>query len=102
MSAELIDATNRFLDKREPEDQADTEPYLEGACRCLHCQHEWVGVAPIGVISLDCPECRLRRGVFVANVMRNDPHWVCNCGSMIFAINSRFTYCVACGQAQRF
>lgn len=100
MSAEIIHAPHRFKSSAQEEESAG--PYLEGKCRCLHCKHEWVGVAPLGTVSVDCPSCGLRRGAFIANVLKDGDHWTCRCGSILFACNVANWYCIACGTNQRF
>jgi hypothetical protein len=46
----------QFKQRREPEG-----PYATGEAAC-QCGHEWVGVAPIGVMALECPSCGSMNG----------------------------------------
>lgn len=50
--------------------EADREPHLSGKARCLACKHEWVAVAPVGVVWMECPACTLERGRYVAQAER--------------------------------
>ena len=38
--------------------KAELDPHISGDARCLACKHEWVAVAPIGTIWLECPACK--------------------------------------------
>lgn len=81
------------------------QPHLNGPVRCLHCKHEWEGVCEVGIISgLECPECGLRKGVFVALCCPGEGHkyYQCNCGNAHFMIVEGFTICALCGVKHTF
>ncbi len=80
----------------------ERERSLSGAARCLACQHEWVAVAPVGSIWLECPSCTLIRGRFVAQVELDGDHWHCNCGNDLFNATPEGVYCPNCGTWQKF
>ena len=82
-------------------------PHLSGRARCTACEHEWVAVAPVGTVWLDCPECGTERGLMVYPVGPQDGEleYQCNCGGYVFGIRSNETgdvwiYCVSCGTVQ--
>ena len=78
----------------------EREPHVSGKARCLACKHEWVAVAPVGVIWMECPACTLERGRFVAQVERDGLHWHCNCGNDLFHATPDGFYCPNCGEWQ--
>lgn len=81
--------------------RAEREPHLSGRAICLACRHEWVAVAPIEVIWLECPACTLERGRFVgAAVKEDDKHWHCKCGNDLFRVTPGGYYCPNCGADQ--
>lgn len=80
----------------------ERKPHLSGFCRCLACKHQWVGVAPVGVVWLECPSCSLERGRFISQAERNEPHWHCHCGNDLFFVSMQGPYCPNCGTAQKF
>lgn len=77
------------------------EPHSEGKARCLACKHEWVAVAPVGTIWLECPACTLERGRFIAQHQREGDHWHCNCGCDLFYATPDGIYCPNCAEWQR-
>jgi hypothetical protein len=78
----------------------DREPHLKGAARCLACRHEWVAVAPVGTVWLECPQCSLERGRYVGAVGIGGEHWHCACGTDLFHATPRGLYCPNCGEWQ--
>lgn len=80
--------------------RAEREPALSGEARCLMCQHEWVAVAPVGTIRLECPSCGGEAGLFKEAVRRSVPHWQCNCGNDLFHATADGYYCPKCGEWQ--
>lgn len=79
---------------------ADKRPYFEGECFCLDCKHKWVGIAPRGVVWLECPKCGLVRGRFKYQIERAGHHWFCNCGNELFCVTPDGYYCPNCGEWQ--
>lgn len=87
--------------------RTERSPHWSGYCRCMGCQHEWMGVGPIGTSAeLECPECGLPKGVvkhlFGADV--GDHVLSCtDCGCDSFAIYKRkkdmmkIVRCISCG-----
>lgn len=75
-------------------------PHLAGKATCLDCRHQWAGVAPVGTVWLECPNCRLLRGRFLNPVEREGPHWQCNCGCDLFYVTDSGMYCPDCGAWQ--
>ena len=76
-------------------------PHSFGKARCLACKHEWVAVAPVGAIWLDCPECTLERGRFIAQHEREGEHWHCLCGNNLFQATRNGMYCPNCAEWQK-
>jgi len=81
-------------------------PHWEGRCRCIGCKHEWHGVAPIGVMFVDCPSCGEHKGhpYYPFGASDGDLVFQCVCGSealTVFKRAGRFrTICMACGADQ--
>lgn len=79
-------------------------PHLEGKAKCLHCNHEWQAVAPIGVFKeLECPNCHLMKGVF-NSICAPENFWTCECGCAHFFISGITSHaiCANCGLAQKW
>lgn len=123
--------------KPEPEQQDDEIPethvtrVLEGAAKCLACEHEWVTTVDVGksVFDLVCPKCDTRRGqlIYPIDYLPKDTLvWYCACGSTMFQLvsidergrlakeisaeNTKLaeetyvtaSYCVGCGSVQEY
>lgn len=76
-------------------------PHITGPAVCLHCKHTWQVVAPVGVISLQCPECLLEKGV-LQFLCLPDEFWQCACGNATFYITRAGVGCYVCGKTQVF
>ena len=72
--------------------------HLTGDAVCLQCKHEWIAVAEIGTVVLECPECELSKGVFGAALLP-ESYYVCHCGCASFYISaiSGLAQCAFCG-----
>ena len=73
-------------------------PAMSGETRCLACGHEWVAVAPVGTVFLECPSCSLVKGMLKYPCEREGEHWECNCGNSLFHITPDGVYCPNCGE----
>ena len=80
--------------------KAEREPHIHGDARCLACHHEWVAVAPVGAVWLECPECSLDRGRYIAQALRDGDHWHCVCECDLFYATADGFYCPNCGEWQ--
>lgn len=80
--------------------RAERTPHLSGAAICLACRHEWVAVAPVGTVWMECPSCSLLRGRMAHPVVVGDEHWECFCGNDLFRLSPRGAYCPNCGEMQ--
>ena len=80
--------------------KADREPHLSGAAVCLACKHEWVAVAPVGTVWMECPACSLERGRYLGAVNVGGDHWHCRCGNDLFRATPAGMYCPNCGEWQ--
>lgn len=76
-------------------------PHKTGNARCLQCKHEWIETAPIGTVSLECPECHSFQGIFKGLMSTEFSQWVCLCGEFTFFIDSKGAYCAHCGKRPR-
>lgn len=80
--------------------KVEREPHTTGPCQCLGCGHQWIGVIPVGIDVVDCPECRTPKGVRGSLVINHaEEHWTCKCGSQMFHLISSGAYCPNCGRA---
>lgn len=79
-------------------------PHWSGCCICLGCKHEWVSVAPIGVMFVDCPSCGLPKGhpKHPFGASEGDSLFQCDCGSealtAYFRKGELRLMCMACGK----
>ena len=71
--------------------------YLAGRARCLSCKEEWISVSPVGSLWLECPCCGLEKGRLIFPILRDFPHWICNCGNDLFRVTEEGYYCPNCG-----
>lgn len=76
----------------------EKSPHRSGRARCLNCKHEWVAVAPIGVVDLECSQCSTFQGVFIGLSLTEFPQWRCECGELLFFIDKVSPYCAHCGE----
>ena len=79
------------------------DPHLCGKAKCLHCSHRWVAVSPVGVVEgLECPNCKLNKGVMVnlCGAEENSLVWTCHCGCDVFYLTPLFARCLGCGTPQ--
>lgn len=76
-------------------------PHLAGKCICLQCKYEWEGVAPLGTLYLQCPECWLDKGIFNC-VTFPERYWECKCGCAHFAVGVSHIVCLFCGISKEF
>ena len=77
-------------------------PHLYGEAVCLQCGNEWVSVAPVGVMELECPSCHTMKAVFKYGCEPDGDAWVCNCGCYLFMLSgeSERMICWKCGSYQ--
>lgn len=80
--------------------RAERTPHVSGKARCMGCKHEWVAVAPIGMVTdLECPSCESMKGVMrFACEPADGLKWICNCGNDLFMLTDKGApFCVNCG-----
>lgn len=89
------------------EAREERQPHWGGPVRCMGCQHEWIGVGPMGTIdSLECPECHLPKGVIkhLFGPPEGALGFACNCGCDILTAyiwkGHKIIRCVGCGHDQ--
>lgn len=76
----------------------ERSPHSTGKARCLQCGHEWVAVAPVGAVWLECPHCQVERGCFIGPCApENNTVWQCNCGNLMFFLTPDGPMCPVCG-----
>lgn len=80
-------------------DDEDEGPHLSGEALCDACGHHWAAVAPVGVVHLECPNCRRMWGV-LKNAVEPEESWRCNCGEHLFFITPKGCLCRRCGTIQ--
>lgn len=78
------------------------DPHMTGKARCIQCGHEWVAVAPVGTVFLECPECRTEKGRFIGACAPQEGTEVreCNCGNQLFYLTREGHMCANCGTYQ--
>jgi rubredoxin len=87
----------------------EKNPHMTGDARCLVCGHEWVAVAPIGTLWLECPKCTAHMGRFMGPVHRPERaggQFICGicatCGNDLFYVTPEHIYCPVCGEEVDF
>lgn len=81
------------------------QPHLQGPAVCLQCRHTWQAVCEVGIVhGIQCPACKLYKGVFEALTGPDTGHLYleCNCGNHHFMIVEGFACCALCGMKQVF
>jgi hypothetical protein len=78
--------------------------HASGEAFCFKCRKEWVAVAPVGTVQLECPECHTMKGLFkfpfnveVGQLVRE-----CNCGNQLFYLTPEGHLCANCGIYQLY
>lgn len=76
------------------------QPHLEGEAFCIECGHKWQAVVPTGTVALDCPECKLQKGIFQGIALPTEtPILHCReCDLVYFAVTENQVTCVNCGE----
>ena len=80
----------------------ERDHHLSGDAKCLACKHEWMAVAPVGAVWMECPSCTLLRGRYIAHSEYPLDHWNCGCGCDLFHVIKDCFYCPNCGKEQHF
>ena len=86
--------------------KAEREPRWEGKVRCVGCQHEWEGSAPMGTMWLECPACGLPKGTpkHPFGAALGDLFFACLCGCEALTAYKRkdrfYLRCMGCGADQ--
>lgn len=77
----------------------ERRPHVEGRARCMHCEHEWDAVAPVGTTRLTCEACGLKQGAFINAIgaTAGQSYWRCNCGNDLFLLLRHTILCAHCG-----
>lgn len=84
---------SNIIEFKKPDESV---PCIEGDAICLCCKQEWLCVAEVGIIELECPSCGSSKGVFKHMVLRSCDHFQCNCGNFLFHIAPQGIYCTNC------
>jgi len=80
--------------------RAAKSPHVADRAYCTACKHEWVAVAPVGTLWLECPKCTTYRALFHFAPHRGDLTRVCpKCDGFLFSVLQRGKLeCVACAE----
>lgn len=84
--------------------KAERTPHITGKAKCTACKHEWVAVAPVGTLQMECPSCELQRGqwIYPFSPAEGEQIFVCNiCTSTNFAVLPDRVLCVGCGTSHQ-
>ncbi len=74
--------------------------HASGHCYCMACSHEWMGVWPVGVTEMECPECKSMRGrsKYDYAPAEGTVVFTCNlCGNQLFNLLADRVHCPGCG-----
>ena len=75
---------------------AEQRPHISGNALCLECDDQWLAVAPVGTVELECPSCSTWKGVF-AGMTAPETVLACDCGNQHFYITETSAICAKCG-----
>lgn len=101
MSADEPDEFTARRLRAEAEAEGESE-YTSGEWQCAKCNHQWIGVAPAGVIMGECPRCNGVFGHPRATVLREGYTLMCQCGNDLFRVHAvDGVYCIMCGTTQK-
>lgn len=79
------------------------DPHLSGEAKCIACSHDWVAIAPVGVMELECPKCESMLGMFIwPTAPKSEKVWTCDCGCQLFYIVDDGNQCYRCGDVHLF
>jgi len=77
-------------------------PHLSGTFKCGACKHEWVGVAPVGCYTAECPSCGCIRGYSKTHVLVSEGSVIYVCGTCdgeLFSLSKTGdVQCAGCGK----
>lgn len=75
------------------------EPHMSGKAHCIACDHQWMAVAPVGTVFLECPSCHTEKGRFIGACSPDEGTEVreCNCGNQLFYLTREGHMCANCG-----
>ena len=78
-------------------------PHTSGPAMCIACNHEWIAVAPVGIVGFDCPSCGSARGIRAGHVFDEDENLNCSkCDSFAFGLlRNGNAQCLNCGEEYR-
>ena len=82
----------------------ESQPHWTGVVKCVGCQHEWTGTAPVGDMWVECPECGFPKGhpKHPFNCAVGESVYTCGCGSEAMTViatpNEMKIICTACGE----
>lgn len=81
-----------------------SELTMTGDAFCIGCDYQWVAVAPVGTVQLECPGCRSMKGIWKF-CCKPEPDLLvreCNCGNQLFYLTPEGHCCANCGTYQRY
>ena len=83
---------------------SDFTPHWSGEVKCYNCGNEWIGVAPVGVLHCECPQCHSTKGIPMHPHLPQDGDDVyeCNCGCWHFSVTRKGVFCMNCGTTTSF
>lgn len=75
------------------------DPHNVGEAKCVGCGHLWVAAAPVGTITLECPQCGAERGIwrYPVGASEGDLSFSCICGcEAMTAYYRKGRFCLRC------
>ena len=78
----------------------ESNPHVQGPCKCLCCKHTWHGVIEAGadMHGLECPKCGVSKGVMTLFVA---PEYILLCescgGELFYLAEDGTPVCCICG-----
>lgn len=75
---------------------------MQGAAKCLNCEHMWTGKLPVGQTELQCPECLTMKGVFVWPIIPEEGFECANCGNIVWYVGLNGIWCSHCATHYEF
>ena len=86
------------------EHKENKTPHMTGEAHCITCHYQWIAVAPLETIWLECPKCKSHKAAFMnhVDVPKDVKVWTCKCENQLFFITEEGCWCPNCGSYQKF
>lgn len=81
------------------EEREKRTPHMSGPAHCLLCGHKEIAVAPVGVIWMECSNCKSMKMVYDGPVLPPAAFLACQCGNQLLYLTIEGPACPNCGES---